>query len=152
MPLVSVLMGSESDRSYMQETMDTLEQMGIEGELKVISAHRQPNKLREYISQATANGVELFIAGAGAAAHLPGVIASLTTKPVIGIPLPTSDLKGQDSLYAIVQMPAGVPVATVAIGKAGARNAAYLAAQILGIKYPEIAEKYNEYRRQLAER
>ncbi len=145
-------MGSESDRQYMEETVETLKSLGVESELNVISAHRQPRKLQAYLQEAVERGVEVFIAGAGAAAHLPGVIASWTTQPVIGVPLPTSDLKGQDSLLAIVQMPAGVPVATVAIGRAGARNAAFLAAQMLGLKDPKVKAAYDEYREKLANR
>lgn len=145
-------MGSESDRSWMEETVETLRSLGVEAELNVMSAHRQPAKLQGYVTEAPSRGIEIFIAGAGAAAHLPGVIASWTTQPVIGVPLPTSDLKGQDSLLAIVQMPAGVPVATVAIGRAGARNAAFLAAQMLGLKDPEVKAAYDEYRRKQASR
>lgn len=144
-------MGSQSDMSYMQQAADTLSQLGIEAEVVVMSAHRNPQRVMELATTGPERGIEVFIAGAGAAAHLPGVLASWTTLPVIGVPLPTSDLKGLDSLLAIVQMPAGVPVATVAIGTAGARNAAFLAAQILGLKYPEIARAYEEHRRRLRE-
>lgn len=150
-PRVAVVMGSQSDMSYMQQAADTLSQLGIEAEVVVMSAHRNPQRVMELATTGPERGVEVFIAGAGAAAHLPGVLASWTTLPVIGVPLPTSDLKGLDSLLAIVQMPAGVPVATVAIGTAGARNAAFLAAQILGLKYPEIAQAYDEHRRRLRE-
>lgn len=150
MPQVAILMGSESDRPWMQETADTLEQLGVDAELVVLSAHRMPERLREFIQAAPGRGIELFIAGAGGAAHLPGAVAAWSTLPVIGVPLPTSDLNGQDALLAIVQMPAGVPVATVAIGKAGARNAAYLASQILGMKYAEVREAYEAHRRKLA--
>ncbi len=150
MPLVAVVMGSESDMPFMQNTLDTLAQMGIDYETLVMSAHRNPEAVREFGQQARPRGIEVIIAGAGGAAHLPGVIASWTTVPVIGIPLPTSDLSGVDSLYAIVQMPAGIPVATVAIGKAGARNASYLAAQILGLKFDRIREAYEAHRARLA--
>ncbi|MBI2864466.1 MAG: 5-(carboxyamino)imidazole ribonucleotide mutase [Chloroflexi bacterium] len=145
-PLVGVVMGSESDRPVMQETASILDQMGIPHETYVISAHRTPDKAREYGVHARERGLELLIAGAGGAAHLPGVLASWTTLPVIGVPLATSDLKGVDALYAIVQMPAGVPVATVAVGLAGAKNAAYLAAEILGLKHEAIRRRYEAYR------
>lgn len=150
MPKVAILMGSESDRPWMQETADTLEGLGVEAELVVLSAHRTPDKLRRFVQEAPDKGIELFVAGAGGAAHLPGAVAAWSTMPVIGVPLPTSDLNGQDALLAIVQMPAGVPVATVAIGKAGARNAAFLSAQILGMKYAEVREAYEAHRRKLA--
>ena len=114
--------------------------------MNVISAHRTPEKAREYGLEARNRGIEVIIAAAGMAAHLPGVMASWTTLPVIGVPLPGSELKGLDALYAIVQMPAGIPVATVAIGSAGVRNSAYLAAEILGIKYPEIQQAYDNFR------
>lgn len=151
MPLVSVVMGSESDMPFMQNTVDVLSEMGIEHETVVMSAHRNPEAVREFGQTARQRGIEVIIAGAGGAAHLPGVLASWTTIPVIGVPLPTSDLNGVDSLYAIVQMPAGVPVATVAIGKAGAKNAAYLASQILGIKFEKIRRSYEEHRAKLAQ-
>ncbi|MCH7996555.1 MAG: 5-(carboxyamino)imidazole ribonucleotide mutase [Chloroflexi bacterium] len=151
MPLVGVIMGSKSDEPYVKETTAVLERLGIEYEVNVISAHRTPEKAREYGKTARDRGLEVLIAAAGGAAHLPGVLASWTTLPVIGVPLPTTDLKGEDALLAIVQMPGGIPVATVAIGTAGAKNAAYLAAQILGLKHPEIAQAYEEYRQGLAE-
>ena len=150
MPKVAVLMGSKSDAQYMQQTMDVLAEMGIEAALVVVSAHRMPERLREYVLSARERGIEVFIAGAGAAAALPGAVASWTTLPVIGVPLPTSDLKGIDSLLAIAQMPAGIPVATVAIGNAGARNAAYLAAQIVGLKDEAVRAAYDAYRAKLA--
>ena len=151
MPLVGVIMGSKSDEPYVKETTAVLERLGIEYEVNVISAHRTPEKAREYGKTARDRGLEVLIAAAGGAAHLPGVLASWTTLPVIGVPLPTTDLKGEDALLAIVQMPGGIPVATVAIGTAGAKNAAYLAAQILGLKYPKIAQAHEEYRQGLAE-
>lgn len=151
MPLVGVVMGSKSDAQYMDQTMETLARLGIEAEQTVISAHRTPEKAREYAQTARDRGLEVIIAGAGAAAHLPGVLASWTTLPVIGVPLPGSDLRGFDALLAIVQMPAGVPVATVAVGNAGARNAAFLAAQILGLKYEHARRAYEEHRRRLSE-
>jgi phosphoribosylaminoimidazole carboxylase PurE protein len=130
-PRVVIVMGSESDRPFMSETEKYLGDLGVPCRLDVMSAHRTPTKVQELAATAREQGIEVIIAGAGAAAHLPGVIASWTTLPVIGVPLPTSDLNGLDALLAIVQMPAGVPVATVAVGKAGARNAAILAAQII---------------------
>lgn len=130
-PRVAIVMGSESDRPFMSETEKLLDDLGIPCRLDVMSAHRTPTKVHELAATAREQGIEVIIAGAGGAAHLPGVIASWTTLPVIGVPLPTSDLNGLDALLAIVQMPAGVPVATVAVGKAGARNAAILAAQII---------------------
>jgi len=150
MPRVGVVMGSKSDAQYMQLTMDVLAELGIEAELVTLSAHRTPEKVREYARTARERGLEVLVAGAGAAAALPGALASWTTLPVIGVPLPTSDLKGVDALYAIVQMPAGVPVATVAIGNAGARNAGYLAAQIIGVKDEAVRAAYDEYRRKQA--
>jgi len=148
---VAVLMGSKSDAQYMQQTMDVLAELGVEAELVVISAHRMPERLREFVGSARGRGIEVLIAGAGAAAALPGAVASWTTLPVIGVPLPTSDLKGIDSLLAIAQMPAGIPVATVAIGNAGARNAAYLAAQIVGLRDEAVRASYDAYRARLAQ-
>ncbi|HEY83076.1 MAG TPA: 5-(carboxyamino)imidazole ribonucleotide mutase [Dehalococcoidia bacterium] len=149
MPLVGVVMGSKSDTEALQPALEILAQLGIDYEVNVISAHRTPEKAREYGLAARERGLEVIIAAAGGAAHLPGVLASWTTLPVIGVPLASSELKGVDALYAIVQMPAGIPVATVAIGTAGARNAAYLAAEILGLKYDHIREAYEKYRRDL---
>jgi 5-(carboxyamino)imidazole ribonucleotide mutase len=149
MPLVGVVMGSKSDESLMQPALDTLQQLGIEYEVLVISAHRNPEKTREYGLEAEQRGLEVIIAGAGKASHLPGVLASWTTLPIIGVPLGTSELLGVDSLYSITQMPAGVPVACVAID--GAKNAALLAGAILALKYERIREVYKEYRRILSE-
>ncbi len=146
MPLVAVVMGSKSDTEAVQATLDVLKELGIDHEVSVISAHRTPEKARQYGLAARSRGIEVIIAAAGGAAHLPGVLASWTTLPVIGVPLATSELRGIDALYAIVQMPAGIPVASVAIGNAGARNAAYLAAEILGLKYDKIREAYQKYR------
>lgn len=146
-PKVGIVMGSQSDRPTMEAAAEVLAQLGVESEVVVISAHRTPERARQYAKTARARGIEVLIAGAGAAAHLPGVMAAWTTLPVIGVPLPGSELRGVDALLAIVQMPAGIPVATVAVGAAGAKNAAYLAAQILGLKYPEVAEAYAGYRR-----
>jgi len=151
MPIVGVVMGSRSDEPLMKPTLDMLEELGIPYEVRVISAHRTPEKTREYGLNAQERGLEVIIAGAGAAAHLPGVLASWTNLPVIGVPLPTSDLKGVDSLLSIIQMPGGVPVACVAIGSAGAKNAALFAAQILGLKHDGIREAYAAYRRKLAQ-
>ncbi len=149
MPLVAVVMGSKSDTEAMQPTLEVLKELGIDYEVSVISAHRTPEKARQYGLEARSRGIEVIIAAAGGAAHLPGVLASWTTLPVIGVPLASSELKGIDALYSIVQMPAGIPVATVAIGTAGAKNAAYLAAEILGIKYDKIRDAYQNYRSEL---
>ena len=149
MSLVAVLMGSKTDTEAMQPTLETLDSLGISHEVSVISAHRNPEKARQFGLTARERGIEVIIAAAGGAAHLPGVLASWTTLPVIGVPLATSELKGADALYSIVQMPAGIPVATVAIGKAGAKNAAYLAAEILGLRYDGIRQAYENYRSKL---
>lgn len=150
MSKVAIVMGSKSDADIMQNAVEILNKFGIDSEVFIISAHRTPEKAMRFASSARQQGFEVIIAGAGYAAHLPGVIASWTTLPVIGVPLASSDLNGLDSLYAIVQMPAGIPVATVTIGKAGAKNAAYLAAEILSLKYSEIAQKLKIYREELA--
>ena len=152
MPLVGVVMGSSSDEPLMQETSKVLDQMGIEHEMVVMSAHRTPEKVMEYGQTARSRGIEAIIAGAGGSAGLPGVLASWTTLPIIGVPLPTSDLKGIDALYSIAQMPPGIPVACVAVGSWGARNAAFLAAQILGIKHDSIRQAYDNYREGLKSR
>jgi len=149
MLLVAVVMGSKSDAEAVQPTLDVLEALGIDYEVTTLSAHRNPEKVRQFALAAQSRGIEVIIAAAGGAAHLPGVIASWTTLPVIGVPLATSELKGIDALYSIVQMPAGIPVATVAVGNAGAKNAAYLAAEILGIKHAEIRKAYEKYRNDL---
>ena len=146
MPLVGVVMGSKSDTEAVQPALDVLNELGIDYEVNVISAHRTPEKVRRYGQAARGRGIEVIIAAAGGAAHLPGVLASWTTLPVIGVPLASSELKGVDALYSIVQMPAGIPVACVAVGTAGAKNAAYLAAEILGLKYEEIGKAYETYR------
>jgi 5-(carboxyamino)imidazole ribonucleotide mutase len=150
MPKVAVVMGSKSDSETVQSCLDILVKLGIEYEVNIISAHRTPEKARQFGQSARERGIEVIIAAAGGAAHLPGVLASWTTLPVIGVPIASSELKGVDSLYAIVQMPAGIPVATVAIGSAGAKNAAFLAAEILGIKYENIRMAYAKYRQELA--
>jgi 5-(carboxyamino)imidazole ribonucleotide mutase len=147
---VAVITGSKTDEPLIKPGLDLLDQLNISYEYVIMSAHRNPDKVREYASKAKNQGIEVIIAAAGAAAHLPGVIASWTTLPVIGIPLPTSDLKGIDSLYSIVQMPGGVPVACVGIGTSGVKNAVLLAAQILGIKYQDIRKSYEEYKQNLA--
>ena len=149
MPLVGVVMGSKSDTETLKPTLEILEQLGIDHEVNVISAHRTPEKARQYGMTAQERGIEVIIAAAGGAAHLPGVLASWSTLPIIGVPIAAGELKGVDALYSIVQMPAGIPVACVAIGAAGAKNAAYLAAEILGIKHKNIHEAYAKYRRGL---
>ena len=151
MPLVGVVIGSKSDEPEIQVTLLALNELGIDHEIKTISAHRSPQRLVEYVQSAESRGVEVLVAAAGGAAALPGVVASWTTLPVIGVPLPSSELKGVDSLYSIVQMPPGVPVATVAVGAWGARNAAYLAAAILGLKHDKIKEAYEAFRERLRE-
>ncbi|HEY7061758.1 MAG TPA: phosphoribosylamine--glycine ligase [Chloroflexota bacterium] len=147
-PLVGIIMGSESDRQIMQGCADTLAALSVPHEVLVMSAHRTPERVGEYGRTAIGRGLRVIIAGAGMAAHLPGVLASWTTLPVIGVPLAAGDLRGLDSLYAIVQMPPGVPVATVGIGSAGARNAAYLAAAIIGQGDASVRERYEAFRRQ----
>ena len=149
MPLVAVVMGSKSDTEVMQPTLAVLQELGIDYEVNVISAHRTPEKARQYGQSAEGRGIEVIIAAAGAAAHLPGVLASWTTLPVVGVPLPGSALAGVDALYSIVQMPGGIPVACMAIGTAGAKNAAYFAAEILGLKYDKIQKAYEKYRNEL---
>ncbi len=146
MPLVGVVMGSKSDAETVQPALNVLKELGIEHEVNVISAHRTPDRARDYGRSARGRGIEVIIAAAGGAAHLPGVLASWTTLPIIGVPLPGTDLKGVDALYSIVQMPAGIPVATVAIGAAGVKNAAYLAAEILGLKHEPVRQAYEKYR------
>jgi len=152
MPQVGVLVGSASDHPVMEDTMKTLEGLGIEAELVTASAHRNPERVREWVTGAAERGIEVIIAAAGGAAALPGVVASYTTIPVIGVPLASSELGGVDALHSIVQMPPGVPVACVAVGAWGARNAALLAAEILGIKYPKIRGAVDEYRAGLRQR
>jgi 5-(carboxyamino)imidazole ribonucleotide mutase len=148
MPLIGIVMGSESDANLMKPALQALEQLDIEYDVSIISAHRTPEKAREYGQSAQKRGIEVVIAGAGMAAHLPGVLASWTNIPVIGVPLPSSDLKGVDALLSIVQMPVGIPVACVGIG--AAKNAAYFAAEILAIKHDKIRKSYEKYRQGLA--
>jgi phosphoribosylaminoimidazole carboxylase PurE protein len=149
-PLVGIVMGSSSDSDIMDECVKTLKDMDIHFEITVSSAHRSPDKTRDYAMNASHRGIEVLIAGAGWAAHLAGVLASYTTLPVIGVPIDSSPLRGIDSLLSTAQMPPGVPVATMAIGKGGARNAALFAAQILALKYTDIATRLNQYKKNLA--
>lgn len=151
-PQVGFLVGSKSDLKFVEEGLRLLEDFGIAYELRVISAHRTPELAAEYSLGAEAAGLKVIIAAAGAAAHLAGAIASRTTLPVIGVPIPSSELNGLDSLLSTVQMPAGVPVATMAMGKAGAANAAILAAEILALSNPALKEKLRRYRKKLAEK
>jgi 5-(carboxyamino)imidazole ribonucleotide mutase len=146
---VGIVMGSDSDLKIMKEAADVLEQFGIGYEVIIASAHRVPHVTARYAESAAERGLEVIIAGAGAAAHLPGVIAALTTLPVIGVPIRTAALGGMDSLYSIVQMPKGIPVATMAID--GAKNAGIFAAQILAVKYPELQEKLRAFKQKMAE-
>ena len=152
MPLVGVIVGSKSDRPLIDETAEVLDQLGVEHEVVVASAHRTPEAVMEWATSARERGIEVIIAAAGGSAGLPGVVASWTTLPVIGVPVPSSDLEGVDSLYSIAQMPPGIPVACVAIGSWGARNAAFLAAQILGIKHDAMRAAYDGYREGLKSR
>jgi 5-(carboxyamino)imidazole ribonucleotide mutase len=145
-PLVGIIMGSSSDWETMQPAADTLTQLGIAHEVRVVSAHRTPDLLFDYAATARARGIEVIIAGAGGAAHLPGMCAAKTTLPVLGVPVQSKALNGMDSLLSIAQMPAGIPVGTLAIGKAGATNAALLAAAMLGNKYPQIHDAVAVFR------
>jgi len=151
-PKIGVIMGSSSDWETMKDACDILDELEIPYEKKVVSAHRTPDLMFEYAETARSRGIEVIIAGAGGAAHLPGMVASKTTLPVIGVPVQSKALNGLDSLLSIVQMPGGVPVATVAIGKAGATNAGLLAAQILSITDPQLAEKLEARREQLKQK
>ena len=145
--LVGIIMGSQSDWPVMKHASDILSRLSINHEKKVVSAHRTPDLLFDYAEKAHERGIEVIIAGAGGAAHLPGMTAAKTHLPVIGVPVKTKALEGKDSLLSIVQMPAGIPVATVAIGKAGSINAGLLAASILSLKYPNISKKIQDYRK-----
>ncbi len=147
-PLVAVIMGSQSDWETMQHAVDILEKLGIPFKTAVVSAHRTPEKMVSFAKSAEKNGFEVIIAGAGGAAHLPGMTSSLTTLPVLGIPVESHALKGMDSLLSIVQMPGGIPVGTLAIGKAGATNAALLAASILANKHPAIKARLKKFRQE----
>jgi len=146
MALVGVVLGSASDQEIMEDCFEYLEGFGISYELKIASAHRTPEDVRDFGTNAKKNGFRILIAGAGLAAHLPGVLAAYTTLPVIGVPIPAGAMDGLDALYSMVQMPGGVPVATVAIGKHGARNSAILAAQILAQSDEDIANKLDEFK------
>ena len=148
-PLVGIVMGSDSDLEVMAEAASSLDAFGIPYEMTVASAHRSPERTARYARSASAKGLQVIIAGAGGAAHLAGVLASQTVLPVIGVPIPSSVLGGMDSLLSTVQMPGGIAVATMAIGKAGARNAGILAAQILSLKYPEILDLLEKHRDQM---
>lgn len=145
-PLVGIIMGSQSDWETMRHAAETLTTLGISHECRIVSAHRTPDLLFDYASTAESRGLEVLIAGAGGAAHLPGMTAAKTVLPVLGVPVESAVLRGVDSLLSIVQMPAGVPVGTLAIGKAGAINAALLAASILGAKHPAFREALRDYR------
>jgi 5-(carboxyamino)imidazole ribonucleotide mutase len=144
--LVGVIMGSQSDWETMRNAADTLTELGVPHEVAIVSAHRTPDRMFEYAQSAAERGLEVIIAGAGGAAHLPGMTAAKTALPVLGVPVQSRALSGQDSLLSIVQMPAGIPVGTLAIGNAGATNAALLAAAILGNKYPEIRRALEAFR------
>lgn len=146
--LVGVIMGSRSDWETMQEATKMLEALKIPYEMKIVSAHRTPDLLFEYAETAELRGLEVIIAGAGGAAHLPGMTASKTVLPVLGVPVKSKSLNGLDSLLSIVQMPGGIPVGTLAIGNAGAKNAALLAASVLGCKYPQIRENLRRFKKQ----
>jgi 5-(carboxyamino)imidazole ribonucleotide mutase len=148
---VGIIMGSHSDWHIMSQAADTLEKLGIECETRVHSAHRSPEMVSEYARTAIDRGLEVIIAGAGGAAHLPGVIAGQTSLPVLGVPIPLKVMDGLDSLLSIVQMPAGIPVGTLAIGNAGAKNAALLAAAILALKYPEVRKALEDFRNKQTE-
>lgn len=151
-PLVGIIMGSSSDLETMEHAVKTLESLGVAHETRIVSAHRTPDLLFEYAATAEERGIEVIIAGAGGAAHLPGMTASKTVLPVLGVPVESKALKGLDSLLSIAQMPGGIPVGTLAIGKAGAINAALLAAAILGGKYPNMREALRKFRIEQTER
>ena len=148
-PKVGIIMGSDSDLSIMKDAVKVLREFGVDSELIVASAHRTPYRASGYAEKAEENGIEVLIAGAGAAAHLPGALAAVTTLPVIGVPINATALQGVDSLYAIVQMPSGIPVATVAIN--GAKNAGILAVQILATKYPELKQGLKDFKEKMAQ-
>ena len=148
-PIVGIIMGSDSDLPVMQAAADQLNELGITNEVTIVSAHRTPDRMYEYAKEAKTRGIKVIIAGAGGSAHLPGMVASLTTLPVIGVPVKTSTMDGLDSLLSIVQMPGGIPVATVAVN--GAKNAGLLAARILGTTDEEIAKKLEDYKKELNE-
>src|SRR5947209_6895474 len=145
-PLVGILMGSKSDWETMEHAANTLDELGVPHEVRVLSAHRTPDQLLEYAAGAEGRGIEVLVAAAGGAAHLAGVTAAKTILPVLGVPMESASLKGLDSLLSTVQMPGGIPVATLAIGKPGAINAALFAAAILGVKFPEFREAIRKFR------
>ncbi len=149
-PFVAILMGSDSDLETMQATIDVLDKLGIGREVRVLSAHRTPEATHAFVKEADARGCAVFIAAAGMAAHLAGTVAALTIKPVIGVPIDAGPLKGQDALLSTVQMPGGIPVACVAIGKAGAKNAAFLAAEILALSDTALAQRVLDERKATA--
>lgn len=149
---VGVIMGSSSDWPTMKHACDMLDQFGVSYEKKVVSAHRTPELMVDYAKNAKANGIDVIIAGAGGAAHLPGMVASLTNAPVIGVPIESKALQGMDSLLSIAQMPGGIPVATTAIGKAGSKNAGILAARMLAVNSPELYEKLDDYTKSLEDK
>jgi 5-(carboxyamino)imidazole ribonucleotide mutase len=151
-PLVGVIMGSKSDWETMRLAAEVLEQFGVPHERRIVSAHRTPDWMRDYAQSAESRGLKLIIAGAGGAAHLPGMVASHTVLPVLGVPVKSQALNGLDSLLSIVQMPGGVPVATLAIGEAGAKNAGLLAIRILAAERPDLREKLRDFHRQQADR
>lgn len=151
LPLVAIIMGSQSDWSTMRATASVLTELAVPHEARIVSAHRTPERLYEFARSARAKGFKVIIAGAGGAAHLPGMAAAMTPLPVLGVPVRSSSLSGQDSLLSIVQMPAGVPVGTLAIGEAGATNAGLLAAQILALSDPDLALRLDEWRRRRTE-
>jgi 5-(carboxyamino)imidazole ribonucleotide mutase len=146
-PLVGVIMGSSSDWETLRHAVEALQELGVPHEVRVVSAHRTPDLMFEYASSAEARGLEVIVAGAGGAAHLPGMVAAKTVLPVLGVPVQSQTLSGIDSLLSIAQMPAGIPVGTLAIGRAGAVNAGLLAAAIVGGKYPEVREALQAYRK-----
>ena len=152
MAVVGLIMGSRSDWETMRHAADLLNELGVPHEARVVSAHRTPDLMFEYAASARARGLKVIIAGAGGAAHLPGMVASKTTLPVLGVPVPSRSLQGLDSLLSIVQMPKGIPVGTLAIGEPGAANAALLAAQIVALGDPALAERVEAYRRQQTSR
>lgn len=148
-PTVSIILGSKSDEGHLEHTTTLLDRFGIDWELKVLSAHRQPDKLHDFVRSAEAGGTKVFITAAGLAAALPGVVSSLSARPVIGIPVPGGALKGVDALLSIVQMPGGIPVATVGVGSNGSKNAAVLAAEILALSDDDVAAKLEAYRSEM---
>jgi 5-(carboxyamino)imidazole ribonucleotide mutase len=150
-PLVGVIMGSQSDWPTMRHAVEVLEHLGVPHEVRIVSAHRTPKRLMDYAESARDRGLKVIVAGAGGAAHLPGMVAAVTPLPVLGVPVESQALKGQDSLYSIVQMPAGVPVGTLAIGKAGATNAGLLAAAILALNDPPLGKRLDTYRHRQTE-